>query len=94
MFRGTLKTAFFANLTIKSAAKSSRTFYRQIYLVSLAISAVHKNSISNQMVMVDGRAYRVTQLVTSNKDVYLRFLAARAFICDNGTVQFYLKLED
>ena len=26
------------------------------------------------MVMVDGRAYRVTQLVTSNKDVYLRFL--------------------
>ena len=42
-----------------------------------SISAVHRNSISNQMVMVDGRVKRP---VTSNKDVYLRFLAPRAFI--------------
>ena len=52
----------------------------KVYLVSLAISAVHNNSILDQMVMVDGDAYRVTRLVTSNKDVYLRFLASRAFI--------------
>ena len=50
------------------------------YLASLAISAIHKNSISNQMGVVDGRANRVTRLVTCKKDVYLRFLAPRAFI--------------
>ena len=48
------------------------------YLVS--ISAIHKNSISNQMGVVDGHANRVTRLVTCNKDVYLRFLSPRAFI--------------
>ena len=52
----------------------------KVYLVSLAISAIHKKSISNQMGVVDGRAYRVTRLVTCKKDVYLRFLAPRAFI--------------
>ena len=50
----------------------------EICLVS--ISAIHKNSISNQMGMVDGRTNRVTRLVTCNKDVYLRFLSPRAFI--------------
>ena len=50
----------------------------KVYLVS--ISAIHKNSISNQMGVVDGRANRVTRLVTCNKDVYLRFLSPRAFI--------------
>ena len=50
----------------------------KIYLVS--ISAIHKNSISNQMGVVDGRDNRVTRLVTCNKDVYLRFLSPRAFI--------------
>ena len=34
----------------------------KIYLVS--ISAIHKNSISNQMDVVDGRANRVTRHVT------------------------------
>ena len=52
----------------------------KVYLVSLAISAIHKNSISNQMGVVDGRDYRVTRLVTCKKYVYLRFLAPRAFI--------------
>ena len=52
----------------------------KVYLVSLGISAIHKNSISNQMGVVDGRAYRVTRLVTCKKDVYLRFLAPRASI--------------
>ena len=32
----------------------------KVYLVSLAISAIHKNNIPNQMGVVDGRAYRVT----------------------------------
>ena len=41
----------------------------KIYLVS--ISAIHKNSISNQMGVVDGRANQVTRLVTCNKDVHL-----------------------
>ena len=50
----------------------------KVYLVS--ISAIHKNSISNQMGVVDGRANQVTRLVTCNKDVYLRFLSPRAFI--------------
>ena len=50
----------------------------KIYLVS--ISAIHKNSISNQVGVVDGRANRVTRLVTCNKDEYLRFLSPRAFI--------------
>ena len=50
----------------------------KIYLVS--ISAIHKNSISNQMGVVDGRGNRVTRLVTCNKDVCLRFLSPRAFI--------------
>ena len=50
----------------------------KIYLVS--ISAIHKNSISNQMGVVDGRANRVRRLVTCNKDMYLRFLSPRAFI--------------
>ena len=49
-------------------------------LPNLAISAIHKNSISNQMGVADGRAYRLTRLVTCNKDVYLPFLAPRAFI--------------
>ena len=40
----------------------------KVYLVS--ISAIHKNSISNQMGVVDGSANRVTRLVTCNKDVY------------------------
>ena len=52
----------------------------KVYRVSLAISAIHKNSISNQMGVVDGRAYRVTRLVTCKKDAYLWFLAPRAFI--------------
>ena len=39
-----------------------------------------KNSISHQMGVVDGRSYRVTRLVTCKKDMYLRFLAPRAFI--------------
>ena len=64
------------------------SFYRHIciltkvYLLSLAItiSAIYKNSISHQMGVVDGRSYRVTRLVTCKKDVYLRFLAPRAFI--------------
>ena len=43
----------------------------KFFLVSLAISVIHKNSISNQMGLVDGRAYRVTRLVTCKKDVYL-----------------------
>ena len=34
----------------------------KVYLVS--ISAIHKNSISNQMGVVDGRANRVTRLMT------------------------------
>ena len=55
----------------------------KVYLVSLAItiSEIHKNNIPNQMSVVDGRAYRVTRLVTCKKDVYLRFLAPTAFIC-------------
>ena len=52
----------------------------KVYLVSLAISAIHKNNISNQMSVVDGHAYRVTRLMTCKKDVYLRFLAPTAFI--------------
>ena len=36
----------------------------KVYLLSLAISAIHKNRISNQMGVVDGRAYRVTPLLT------------------------------
>ena len=52
----------------------------KVYLVSLAISAIHENNISNQTGVVDGRAYRVTRLVTCKKDVYLRFLAPVAFI--------------
>ena len=52
----------------------------KVYLVSLAISAIHKNNISNQMDVIDGRAYRVTRLVTCKKDVYLRFLAPTALI--------------
>ena len=43
-------------------------------------STIHKNSISHQMGVVDGRSYRVTRLVTCKKDVYLRSLALRAFI--------------
>ena len=43
----------------------------KVYLLSLAISAIHKNRISNQMGVVDGRAYRVTRLVTCKQDVYL-----------------------
>ena len=39
-----------------------------------------KKSISNQMGVVDGRAYRVARLVACNKDVYLPFHAPRAFI--------------
>ena len=54
--------------------------YHYIIKVSLAISVIHKNNISNQMGVVDGRAYRVTRLVKCKKDVYLRFLAPRAFI--------------
>ena len=50
----------------------------KVYLVS--ISVIHKNSISNQMGVIDGRANRVTRLVTCNKDVYLPFLSPRAFI--------------
>ena len=50
----------------------------KIYLVS--ISAIHKNSISSQMGVLDGHANQVTRLVTCNKDVYLRFLSSRAFI--------------
>ena len=50
----------------------------KVYLVS--ISAIHKNSTSNQMGVVDGHANRVTRPVTCNKDVYLRFLLPRAFI--------------
>ena len=50
----------------------------KVYLVS--ISAIHKNSISNQMGVVDGSANRMARLVTCNKDVYLRFLSPRAFI--------------
>ena len=50
----------------------------KVYLVS--ISVIHKNSISNQMGVADGRTNRVTRLVTCNKDVYLRFLSRRAFI--------------
>ena len=37
-------------------------------------SAIHKNFVSNQMGVVDGRAYRVTRLVTCKKYVHLRFL--------------------
>ena len=50
----------------------------KIYLIS--INAIHKNSISNQMGVADGRAIRVRRLVTCNKAVYLRFLSPRAFI--------------
>ena len=50
----------------------------KIYLA--CISAIHKNSISNQMGVVDGCANRVARLVTCNKDVYLRLLSLRAFI--------------
>ena len=50
----------------------------KVYLVS--ISAIHKNSTSNQMGVVDRRANRVIRLVTCNKDVYLRFLSQRTFI--------------
>ena len=50
----------------------------KIYLVS--ISAIHENSISNQMGVVDGSANRVSRLVTCNNHVYLRFLSLRAFI--------------
>ena len=50
----------------------------KVYLAS--ISAIHKYSISNQMGVVDGRANRVTRLMTYNEDVYLRFLLPRAFI--------------
>ena len=50
----------------------------KMYLVS--ISAIHKNSISNQVGVIDGRTNRVTRLVTFNKDVYLRFFSPRAFI--------------
>ena len=39
----------------------------KVYLVSLAISAINKNNIPNQMGVVDGHAYRVTR----KKDVYL-----------------------
>ena len=49
----------------------------KVYLVS--VSAIHKNSISDQMDVVFRRANRVTRLVTCNKDVYLRFLSQRAF---------------
>ena len=35
---------------------------------------------SEDMGVVDGRTYRVARLMTCNKDVYLRFLAPRAFI--------------
>ena len=53
----------------------------KVYLVSLAISAIRKNNISNQIGVVDGRAYRVTRLVTcNNRNIYLRFSAPRAFI--------------
>ena len=52
----------------------------KVYPVSLAISAIHKNNISNQMGVVDGRAYRVTLLVICKKDVYLRLIAPTAFI--------------
>ena len=50
----------------------------KVYLAS--ISAIHENSISNQMGVVDERANRVTRLVTCKKDEYLRFLSPRAFI--------------
>ena len=45
--------------------------YYYIIKVSLAIIVIHKNSISNQMGVVDGCAYRVTRLVTCKKDVHL-----------------------
>ena len=32
----------------------------KVYLVSLVINTIYKNNISNQMGVVDGRAYRVT----------------------------------
>ena len=50
----------------------------KVYFVS--ISAIHKNSVSNQMVVVDWHANQVTQLVTCNKDIYLRFFSPTAFI--------------
>ena len=65
------------DLTFNSMYKHTCILIK-VYLVS--ISAIHKNSISNQMGLVDGRANRVTGLVTCNKDVYLRFLSPRAFI--------------
>ena len=73
--RGKLQTEW--DLTFNSMDKHICILV-EIYLVS--ISAIHKNSISNQMGVVDGRTNRVTRLVTCNKDVYLRFLSPRAFI--------------
>ena len=32
----------------------------KVYLVSLVINTIYKNNISNQMGVIDGRAYRVT----------------------------------
>ena len=66
------------DLTFNSMYKNNICILIKIYLVS--ISAIHKNSISNQVGVVDGRANRVARLITCNKDVYLRFLSPRAFI--------------
>ena len=45
----------------------------KVYLVSIGV--IYKNSISNQMGVIDGRANRVTRLVTCKKYVHLRFLS-------------------
>ena len=65
LMRGKLQIEW--DLTFNSMCKHICILIK-IYLVS--ISAIHKNSISNQMGVVDGCANRVTRLVTCNKDVY------------------------
>ena len=45
----------------------------KVYLVSIGV--IYKNSISNLMGVIDGRANRVTRLVRCKKYVYLRFLS-------------------
>ena len=75
LMRGKLQIEW--DLTFNSMYKHSCILVK-VDLVS--ISAIHKNSISNHMGVVDGRTSRVTRLVTCDKDVYLRFLSPRAFI--------------
>ena len=77
-----------SGVEISGVEMSNPPFYQHIsiciltkvYLLSLAISVIHKSSILHQMGVVDARAYRVARLVTCKKDVYLRFLAPTAFI--------------